>query len=247
VRAEAIRKVGPAEVEITDLSYDGAVELANEMAQKNGWILIQDTSWEGYENIPTWIVQGYLTMASEAVEELERLQIRPTHVFLQAGVGAMAGSVLAYLTNYYRENKPVVTVVEPTVADCVYRSAKAGDGTAHSVGGTPTTIMAGLNCGTPCGITWPVLRDYAEFYMAGPDEMAAEGMRAYAAGYGGDPKIVSGESGAAPLGAVQSILTDSAFAEAKEAMGINERSVILLFSTEGDTDPENYRSIVGDR
>jgi len=107
--------------------------------------------------------------------------------------------------------------------------------------------MAGLNCGTPCGITWPVLRDYAEFYMAGPDEMAAEGMRAYAAGYGGDPKIVSGESGAAPLGAVQSILTDSAFAEAKEAMGINERSVILLFSTEGDTDPENYRSIVGDR
>ena len=244
VRAEAIRNVGPADVEITDLSYDGAVALADDMAAKHGWILIQDTSWEGYEDIPTWIVQGYLTMAAEAAKELDKMQIKPTHIFLQAGVGAMAGGVLSYFTNHYSDGKPIVAIVEPVVADCVYRSAKAADGAVHPVGGTPTTIMAGLNCGTPCGITWPVMRDYAEFYVSGPDEMAADGMRTYAAGLDGDPKIVSGESGAATLGAAQRILADAAFAEVKEAMGLNESSVLLLFSSEGDTDPENYRAIV---
>ena len=244
VRAEAIRKAGPAEVEITNLSYDDAVQYAKEMSEKHGWTLIQDTAWDGYETIPAWIIQGYLTMASEAAEELDRLQIRPTHIFLQAGVGAMAGGVLSFFTSLYGENKPVVTIVEPVVADCIYQSAKAGDGAPHPEEGAPTTIMAGLNCGTPCLITWPVLRDYAEFYMSGPDEMAAEGMRTYAAGQDDDPKIISGESGAATLGAVQRILGDSAFAEVKAAMELNETSVLLLISTEGDTDPDNYKKIV---
>ena len=242
VRAEAIRRVGPAEVEITELSYDDTVKHAREMSEKHGWILIQDTAWDGYEKIPTWIIQGYLTMASEAAEELDRLQIQPTHIFLQAGVGAMAGGVLSYFASRYRKDRPVFTIVEPDVADCFYRSAKAG--AICSVEGAPTTIMAGLNCGTPCKVIWPVIRDYAEFYLAGPDEMAADGMRTYAAGLCGDPKIISGESGAATLGAAQRILEEPAFAEVKEAMGFNENSVLLLISTEGDTDPENYRKIV---
>ena len=243
VRAEAIRRVGPAEVEITDLSYDDTVRHAREMSEKHGWILIQDTAWEGYEKIPAWIIQGYLTMASEAAEELDRLQIQPTHIFLQAGVGAMAGGVLSYFANRCGKRKPVFAIVEPDVADCFYRSAKAG--TVCSVEGAPTTIMAGLNCGTPCKIIWPLILDYAEFYISGPDEMAADGMRTYAAGLGGDPGIISGESGAATLGAAQQILEGPGFAEVKEAMGFNETSVLLLINTEGDTDPANYRRIVG--
>lgn len=244
VRAEAIRKVGPAEVEITALSYDDTVQLASEKAERYGWILIQDTAWDGYEQIPAWIIQGYLTMAAEAAAQLAEVQAVPTHVFLQAGVGAMAGGVLGYLVNHYREQKPIVTVVEPAVANCIYQSKRAEDGAAHSVEGAPTTIMAGLNCGTPCKITWPVLRDYAEFAVSGADYMAAVGMRTYAAPVDGDQAVVSGESGAATMGALVLILSRSELAEVCEEMQLNADSVILLISTEGDTDPENYRRVV---
>ena len=244
IRAEAIRKAGPAEVEITEMSYDDTVQYARKMSERNGWILIQDTAWKGYEKIPAWIIQGYLTMASEITEELDTLKVRPTHLFLQAGVGAMAGGVLSYFANHYGENKPVVSIVEPDVADCIYRSAASGQ--LCSVEGAPTTIMAGLNCGTPCEIVWPILRDYSEFYISGPDEMAADGMRIYAKGTDGDPQIVSGESGAATLGAAHKILTNPALTDVKQAMEINNTSVLLFINTEGDTDPENYRSVVFD-
>ena len=244
VRAEAIRKAGPAEVEITEMSYDDTVQHARKMSERNGWILIQDTAWKGYEKIPAWIIQGYLTMASEITEELDALKVRPTHLFLQAGVGSMAGGVLSYFADHYGAHKPVVSVVEPDAADCICRSVRSGQ--LCSVEGAPATIMAGLNCGTPCETAWPILRDYAEFCISGPDEMAADGMRIYAEGTGGDPRIISGESGAATLGAAHRILTDPALDDAKRAMGIGSASVLLLINTEGDTDPENYRRIVGD-
>ena len=244
VRAEAIRKVGPAEVIITDRSYDDTVLLAKDMSEKHGWILIQDTAWDGYEKIPAWIIQGYLTLASEATEQLERLSVRPTHVFLQAGVGSMAGGVLGYLADYYGDRKPVAAVVEPEAANCIFASAKAGDGKAHSVEGMAATMMAGLNCGTPCKTVWPVLRDFAEFFISCEDSVAALGMRTYAAGLDGDPAVISGESGAATLGAAVRILSDGSLAGLREAMNLDTDSIILLINTEGDTDPENYRRIV---
>ena len=244
VRAEAIRRAGPAEVEITDLNYDDTVRYAQKMSEKNDWILIQDTAWDGYEKIPEWIIRGYLTMASEAAEDIDVLRSRPTHIFLQAGVGAMAGGVLAYFADRYGDDKPVVAIVEPTAADCIYRSVKAGS--ICPVEGAPGTIMAGLNCGTPCSITWPVIRDHAGFFVSCPDEIAAGGMRTYAAGLGGDTKIISGGSGAVTLGAAQRIITEPSFSEVKQAMKIDERSVLLFINTEGDTDPDSYRRIVGD-
>ena len=244
VRAEAIRRAGPAEVLVTDLSYDDTVLLAKEMSEKRGWILIQDTAWERYEEIPTWIIQGYLTLVSEATEQLERLSLRPTHVFLQAGVGAMAGGVLGYLTDFYGERKPLAVVVEPESANCIFASAEAEDGEARSVPGIAQTMMAGLNCGTPCSLTWPVLRDHAEFYASCGDAVAARGMRAYASGLDGDPVIISGESGAAPLGALMDILTEKELAGLRSAMQLSPDSVVLLINTEGDTDPLNYRRVV---
>ena len=244
VRAEAIRRAGPAEVLVTDLSYDDTVLLAKEMSEKRGWILIQDTAWEGYEKIPTWIIQGYLTLASEATEQMEGLSLRPTHVFLQAGVGAMAGGVLGYLTDFYGERKPLAVVVEPEGANCIFASAETGDGAAHTVAGAAQTMMAGLNCGTPCKVTWPILRDHAEFYASCGDAVAARGMRAYASGLDGDPVIISGESGAAPLGALMDILTEKELAELRAAMQLSPDSVVLLINTEGDTDPLNYRRVV---
>lgn len=242
-RAEAIRSAGPAKVQITDMNYDDTVDFAKRQSQENGWYLIQDTAWDGYEEIPGWIIQGYLTMISEASEQMEEHAAAPTHVFLQAGVGAMAGGVLGYLADKYREHKPIVTIVEPEAADCIYTSAKADDGKAYSVEGMPETIMAGLNCGTPCKITWPILRDYAEFYFSCPDFVAAHGMRIYAHPAGEDHKVISGESGAATMGALGLLCGRRELSEIKEKMGLNGDSVILLINTEGDTDPENYRQI----
>ena len=238
-RRKAIEEAGNATAEITELNYDEAVEHSWKLARKNGWILIQDTAWDGYEQYPEWIIDGYLTMAAEAVEQLQ--DIVPTHVFLQAGVGAMAGGIMEFLLSHYVNDPPCVTIVEPKEAACIYQSVKAGDGMIHSIEGNPVTIMAGLNCGTPCRVTWPAIRDKAAFFCSCEDIITKEGMRAYANPSGNDGPVVSGESGAVTFGLVNRILQDETL---RRLFHIREDSVILLFNTEGDTDPEGYRKIV---
>ena len=238
-RRVAIEEAGNATAEITEFNYDQAVEYSWSLAQKNGWILIQDTAWDGYEQYPEWIIEGYLTLAAEAEEQLGN--IIPTHVFLQAGVGAMAGGVLEFLLSCYRDKPPVMTIVEPTEAACIYHSVKAGDGLTHTIEGNPSTIMAGLNCGTPCRLIWPSVRNKAAFFCACNDIITEEGMRAYANPVGGDKAIVAGESGAVTFGLTNRILQDETL---RNLFRITADSVILLINTEGDTDPEGYRNIV---
>lgn len=241
-RLARIRELN-AEASILDKNYDDCVRQATEDAKKNGWILLQDTSLEGYEEIPKWIMQGYLTFMDETTQQLG--SILPTHVFLQAGVGAMAGSVAGYLASYYKEKKPKIVIVEPQAADCIFQTAKAMDGEIHVVKGDLNTIMAGLACGEPCTLGWEQLRKSAEYFVSIPDEVAAEGMRILAKPLGDDMPIVSGESGAAGFGTAMKLLQDQSFTEIKKEMGINENSIILCISTEGDTDRENYKKIVG--
>lgn len=238
-RAQAILDAGAVEAEILPLSYDDTVAHAARLAREKGWRLIQDTSWPGYEDVPAWIVQGYTTMAREAAEQLEELGLaRPTHVFLQAGVGAMAGGVLGYLAARYGEAAPDFLIAEPEDIPCIYASAQAGQ--PRRVEGQAGTIMAGLNCGTPCSLTWPVLRDLARWYAACPDAVAEEGMRLLGRPHPGDPAVVSGESGAVTAG----LLARLAQSPLRHDLGLGEDSVVLLFSTEGDTDPEHYRQVL---
>lgn len=243
-RLENIKKAGATHAEITDMNYDDAVRYANSQAEKNGWIMVQDTAWEGYEKYPTWIMQGYTTMALEAVTQMNG--VKPTHVFLQAGVGAMSGAVTAFLADYYGEEKPRIIIVEPEQADCIYRTAKADDGRLHNVSGALDSIMAGLNCGEPCTIGWNMIRDYADFAVSMPNEIAAKGMRILGCPAGDDPRVISGESGAAGAGFAAALLTDPELDAFKKEAGLDENSVILCFSTEGDTDKKNYRDIVWD-
>lgn len=244
-RAQAILDVGAAEATILPLSYDDAVRYAAQQAEERGWLLIQDTSWPGYETVPGWIVQGYTTLAHEAVAQLREAGVEaPTHVFLQAGVGAMAGGVLAHLADHYGEKKPRFAVVEPEDIPCIFASAAAGDGEAHPYLAEKQTIMAGLNCGEPCLITWPVLRDLADWYFACPDAVTEEGMRLLGRPVAGDPAVVSGESGAVTAGLLRRLCTRPALAAWREKMGLDENAVVLLISTEGDTDPEAYQKIL---
>ena len=241
-RLHNIRAAG-AEADIIDGNYDDAVRLSRKEAEENGWVVVQDTSWEGYEQIPAWIMQGYCTMGLEAYEQLPQ---KPTHIFLQAGVGSMAGAIAALFTSIYGEDRPKVIVVEPNNADCFYRTARANDGTCHIVTGDMQTIMAGLACGEPCHLAWEILKDCADHFIAFPDWAAAKGMRILGNPMGSDDRVISGESGASAFGCMAAILTEPELAEIREELGLNEDSRVLFFSTEGDTDRENYRKIVWD-
>lgn len=242
-RFENIQALG-AHTEITNFNYDDTVRFAMEQAQKNHWTLVQDTAWEGYEDIPSYIMQGYMTMALEAAEQLGGTI--PTHIFLQAGVGAMAGAVTGFFYNYYKENMPTIVIVEPNKADCLYQTAAANDGKLHRVGGALDSIMAGLCCGEVCTVGWEVLRHHADYFFSCPDYVAADGMRVLGNPKGSDPKIISGESGAATSGLLYQLLTDQTLSEFRSAVRLDKDSVVLCISTEGDTDKENYRHIVWD-
>jgi len=158
-----------------------------------------------------------------------------------SGVGAMAGAMAGFFADLYRDQTPIITVVEPHKANCFYETARADDGRLHPVGGDLNTIMAGLACGEPCPLGWEILSRTAENYVSMPDWVAAQGMRVLANPLPGDERIVSGESGASTLGLAAEALGNEAL---REKLKLDEKSRILCISTEGDTDRENYRKIV---
>lgn len=240
-RLSHIKDLG-AGASITEYNYDDTRRLASAVGDARGWVHIQDTTGEGVREAPLWCMQGYTTMVDEAVEQLRGE--KPTHVFLQAGAGSLAGAVVGYLVSRYGKDRPVITIVEPNKADCIYRSARAGK--PVKVTGDMHTIMAGLACGELCAIAWEILRDYADNFVSMPDWYAAKGVRVLGNPLGDDPRIVSGESGAAPMGFLMEVLTNPNLEEIRETIGLDATSRILLFSTEGDTDRESYRSIVWD-
>ena len=173
-RIENIQKEG-ADASITDLNYDDAVRLADRMARENGYVMVQDTAWDGYEDIPTWIMQGYMTMAYEAYQQLAG--VRPTHIFIQAGVGSLAGAVIGFFAGMYGDNPPVMAVVEPDKAACLFETIKVNDGKRHFITDDMNTIMAGLACGEPNTVSLEILKENADFFLSCPDYMAAQGMR----------------------------------------------------------------------
>lgn len=243
-RIDAIRSYG-ATVKIIDGTYDDAVRQIVVDAKQNGWEIISDTSWEGYHKVPTWIMQGYATMMMEIQEQFSGQGIaRPTHVFVQAGVGALAASVFGYYHSLLGNKAPKCIVVEPDNANCLFASATYNDGLAHQVDGALDTIMAGLACGQPSEIAWNILKDTVDAFLSVPDYVAARGMRVYATPLKGDPFIISGESGAVTLGALLAILKEPGLETLRDKLGLDEDSQVLLINTEGNTDPVQFRQII---
>lgn len=244
-RAQAIREVGAEEVLVTDCFYDDTVRMADERAGKNGWTMVQDTAWEGYMDIPTYIVQGYSTLAKEAAQQLEEAGVpAPDVLFLQAGVGAFAGGVLGYFANHYGESLPKTVIAEPDTVACIFESARINDGKPHPSTGSCETVMAGLNCAEPCLVTYPTLRDFPAAYAACPDFVTERGMAALGLPQGGDPAVVSGESGAVGVGLLWEIMKNEELAELRKHLGLKEDAVVLCISTEGDTDPAHYKEVM---
>lgn len=235
-RKDAIARYG-AQVVRTSGNYDDSVQQADREARANGWFVISDTSYPGYMDVPRDVMQGYQLMVHEAVSALPQW---PTHVFVQAGVGGFAAAVCAYFWERSAEQRPVFVVVEPERADCLLQSARAGEVTA--VKGDLDTLMAGLACGEVSLLAWQILATGANAFCSIPDAAAVDVMRLLASPQGDDPVIVAGESAVAGLAAALLTAQDNA---ARAALGLGPDSRVLLFGSEGDTDPALYQQLVG--
>ena len=235
-REDAIAAYG-ARVVRTKGNYDDSVREAARVARENDWRVVSDTSYPGYTEVPRDVMQGYSVMVDEAGRQLGAL--RPTHVFIQGGVGGLAAAVTAHFWEILGRDAPKVIVVEPDKAACLLESAVAGKPTA--VEGDLDTIMAGLACGEPSIIAWPILEGGVSAFITIPDETALEVMRLLASGDAG-ARLVAGESGVAGLAG---FLVAAAKPEWRAALGIDETAVVVFFGSEGDTDPELYKQIVG--
>ena len=227
---------------ISDVNYDECVRQAAALAAKEEHgVVIQDTAWEGYTEIPSWIMEGYGTMADEACEQYGE---RPTHIFVQAGVGSLAGAMVGYFANKYKDNPPKMIVVEAAAAACLYKGAVAGDGNPRIVDGDMPTIMAGLACGEPNIISWDILKNHVDCFIAAEDSVAARGMRMLNAPLKGDAQVTSGESGAAPFGALATIMMHDEYKDLRDQLELGPDSKVLLISTEGETHPERWKNII---
>jgi diaminopropionate ammonia-lyase len=213
------------------------VRRADADATQNGWHVVSDTSYEGYTDIPRDVMQGYSLMVEEA---LGQARAPPTHVFVQGGVGGLAAGVCSYLWEKHAAARPRYVVVEPDKADCLYRSAIAGKPTPAE--GALDTIMAGLACGEVSTLAWRILDVGADAFVTIGDEAAADCMRLLAQGRFGDPPVVAGESAVAGLAAM---LIAAADKDARGRLELRADSRVLVFGTEGATDHEAYRRIVG--
>lgn len=269
-RKAALEEEG-AEVVVVSGSYDDAIAEVKERSARLGHVLISDTAWPGYEEIPADICAGYGSIFREVEEEVAREKNWSgpiTHLVLQCGVGGFASAGVAY-AYWNRGDKAGVwakdlkiILVEPTDADCISENARATHGNTSEAGGEKEpylvdpasglrlargqtdSVMSGLNCGVPSSTAWPVLRDLTHAYVACGDAWAKEAVRRLAAADSseGEEAVVAGESGAAGLAGVRAAL--SMEPNLKGRLGLTKDSVVLFVNTEADTDPELYRRIV---
>lgn len=237
-RAHRIAELG-ATVMRTDGNYDRSVEEAQEAARRNAWILVADTGESLADEIPGLIMRGYTAIADEVLDQIEAFGFDITHLFVQAGVGGLAAAMIGHLSARLGARAPRMIVVEPELACCLLESCRRGEET--EIPQRESTIFAMLECNRPSPHAWQVLDAAADFFMSVPDSMAAPAMRKLAQASGGDPRIVSGESGAAGFAG---LLCASADPAAREVLGLSADSVVLVINTEGQTDPGRYRELV---
>ena len=234
-RREAIARFGARIVRVHG-DYDDSVAEASRAAEANGWTVVSDTSWPGYERIPRLVMQGYTALLKEALAQMRE---PPTHVFIQAGVGGIAATVAAHFASVFREARPFLTVVDPSLAACLFESAKVGRSVkiAHS----RPTVMAMLECHEPSLVAWRILSRSADAFMTVEDEDAIAAMKRLAFPLAGDPEIVAGESGGVGLAALMKVAGDPLL---REQIGLGAQARVFLINTEGATDPALYRALV---
>ena len=236
-RGIAVELLG-AEVTWVDGNYDDSLLQVKRDAIENEWQIISDNSYQGYTYDPKYVMAGYTVMTKEISEQLST-EPPPTHIFIQGGVGGLAGAVCAHVAKIWGDKRPRFIVVEPETADCLYQSAKINQPKMVHI--KEETLMGGLSCGEVSTIGWNILKNNADDFITITDENVKPAMCLMAMGKCSDQTIEAGESAVAGIAALMEIKDK---AEIKAALGLNSESRILLFGTEGATDPELYKEIV---
>ena len=241
-REKAIADYGAKIIRIVG-NYDESVEEAARLAAENHWYVVSDTSYEGYEDIPRNVMQGYAIIGAEIIEQRQCGQDTPafSHVLLQGGVGGFAAGVASFLWQYHGEHRPQLIVVEPREADCLYQSGIAGQPTRAT--GAVDSLMAGLACRVCSPLAWKILRPCIDAFLVIEDETAVKAMQELAAGSPQDIPVIAGESGGAGLAGLQVLLADT---QLKNQVKLDHSSRVLLINTEGATSPSIYRELVGE-
>jgi diaminopropionate ammonia-lyase len=235
-RVAAIAQYGARMIRVAG-TYDESVREAARVAGEQGWTIVSDTTWPGYERIPGLVMQGYMALLREALREMAQ---PPTHVFVQAGVGGIAATVAGHLALVSGDERPTFVVVDPARAACIVESARAGQPVVVPEG--EPTVMAMLECYEPSLVAWRILARAADAFMTVDEDDAISAMRVLAAPVGGDAPIVAGESGGVGFAALQKAIASP---EIAAALGLDAGSRILLINTEGATDPARYTELVG--
>jgi len=242
-RIGAIRAEG-AEVVVVDGTFDDAVRRADEESRANHWQVFSDTAYPGYMEIPAWIMEGYSTMFAEIDAQFAELRSRPPDVVMvQAGVGGLAGAAVRHFLGAEREHRPALVSVQSSQADGLVESASSSDGEPHATRGNQETMMAGLACGMPSLVAWPILKRGVTLFISVEDRFAAEAMRRLYFPAVGDPRIISGEAGAAGLAGLMALCGAAEFADARTRLGISHNTSVLVLNSEGDTDPVNFAKV----
>lgn len=237
-RAEAMRDLGADVIRIKG-DYDESVVLAKKEAEENGWFVVSDTSWPGYSEPPRDVMAGYGVMTQEICDSLD---VAPTHVFLQGGVGGLAAGVVAGLRQHWGIDGPRVVIVEPELAACLFESGRTGEPTNFAI--QEETLMAGLSCGEPSGMAWEILNEEASDFLTIPESIVAPTVRLLARPLDGDTAIEAGESAIAGLAALIAVQETG---ELSATLGLNAQSRVLLIGSEGVTDPAIFAQIMEEK
>lgn len=237
-RCEAMEAYG-AQVTRVKGNYDDSVHQAAADAKANGWFIVSDTSYEGYTELPKHVMAGYTLMMKEILDQLP-VRNAATHIFVQGGCGGLAGAVFGYLWHTLGADRPRGVIIEPVQADCLFQSGHQGKQTDVHI--TEESVMAGLSCGEVSAIAWDVIDRATNDFLAMGDELIAPTMCLLAEDDTGVSPIVAGESAVPGLAALIAACQQP---ELKSALELTRDSQIVLLGTEGATDPDIYKALVG--
>ena len=234
-RGQAMAELG-AEVIKVKGNYEKSLIECIKQSTENNWQIVQDVAWKDYLTVPKYTMAGYTVMMKEIVDQIKNDQI--THIILQAGVGGMAGAMVAGIARYLG-NVPETIVVEPDSAACVMESIKTGK--IEKIDIKRESLMGGMSCGEVSLVPWEILKNSVKFCISLPDDDIAKTMKLLGNSSLSEKKIIAGENS---VPGVISLITSCVDNQVKERLKLNSKSNILVIGCEGDTDEEMYQKLI---
>ena len=236
-RGQAMANLG-AEVIKVKGNYENSLIECIKQSTKNGWQIVQDVAWDNYLLVPKYTMAGYSVMMKEIVDQLDNNEI--THIILQAGVGGMAGAMIAGIARYLK-NIPITIVVEPDSAACVLESIRSGK--VEKIDIKRESLMGGMSCGEVSLVPWEILKNSVKYCISLPDDDIAKTMKLLGNGSFSEEKIIAGENSAP---GVISLIASCEDQKIKKDLNLSSNSNVLIIGCEGDTDQEMYKKLVNE-